>query len=301
LTKKESNLKKASDFHPQVMRLFNQYVHGEIDRRGFLDAAARYAVGGTTAAALLEALSPRFAQAQQVPPDDKRLHVERIEFASPRGSGKAGGYLVRPANATGKLPAVLVAHENRGLNPHIEDVSRRLALANYIAFAPDGLFPLGGYPGTEDEARTMFTRLDPAQMQEDFVAAAAFVRARQETNGRLGAVGFCWGGGMVNVLATRVPELRAAAPFYGPAPKLDAVPRIKAELLLVFAGTDDGVNGTWPPYEAALKKAGVKYEAVRYPGTYHGFHNNTTPRYDEKAAAAAWQRTLALFERTLRS
>jgi len=290
----------ASDFDPEVLRLFDQYVHGFIDRRGFLDGAARFAVGGVTAAGLLAALSPRFAQAQKVSPSDARLRVEHLGFDSPRGYGKGRGYLARPANASGKLPAVLVAHENRGLNPHIEDIARRLALANFVAFAPDALFPLGGYPGDEDKARQLFRQLDEAKTEEDFVAAAAFLRARPESNGKLGAVGFCWGGSVANTLATRVPELGAAAPFYGDAPKLDQVPRIKAALLLVFAGDDERVNASWPPYEAALKAARVPHEAVTYAGTQHGFDNDTTPRYDEKAAQQAWQRTIALFDRTLR-
>jgi carboxymethylenebutenolidase len=292
--------KRASDFDPEVLRLFDQYVHGFIDRRGFLDGAARFAVGGVTAAGLLAALSPRFAQAQKVSPSDARLRVEHLGFDSLRGYGKGRGYLARPANASGKLPAVLVAHENRGLNPHIEDIARRLALANFVAFAPDALFPLGGYPGDEDRARQMFSQLDQAKTDEDFVAAAAFLRARPESNGKLGAVGFCWGGNTVNMLATRVPELGAAAPFYGDAPKLDQVPRVKAALLLVFAGNDERVNASWPPYEAALKAARVPYEAVTYAGTQHGFNNDTTPRYDEKAAQQAWQSTIALFDRTLR-
>jgi len=290
----------ASDFDPEVLRLFDQYVHGFIDRRGFLDGAARFAVGGVTAAGLLAALSPRFAQAQKVSPSDARLRVERLGFDSPRGYGKGRGYLARPANASGKLPAVLVAHENRGLNPHIEDIARRLALANFVAFAPDALFPLGGYPGDEDKARQLFRQLDEAKTEEDFVAAAAFLRARPESDGKLGAVGFCWGGSVANTLATRVPELGAAAPFYGDAPELDQVPRIKAALLLVFAGDDERVNASWPPYEAALKAARVPHEAVTYAGTQHGFNNDTTPRYDEKAAQQAWQRTIALFDRTLR-
>jgi carboxymethylenebutenolidase len=293
-------MKKASDFDPEVLRLFDQYVHGLIDRRGFLDGASRFAVGGITAAGLLAALSPRFAEAQKVAPGDARIRAEHLEFASTGGHGKARGYLARPAAATGKLPAVLVAHENRGLNPHIEDIARRLALDNFIAFAPDALFPLGGYPGDEDKARQMFPRLDEKKTEEDFVAAATFLRTRPEGNGKLGVVGFCWGGSIANTLATRLPELGAAAAFYGDAPALDKVPAIKAALLLVFAGNDARVNAMWPPYEAALKAAGVRYEAVTYPGTQHGFNNDTTPRHDEAAAMQAWQRTVALFNRTLR-
>jgi carboxymethylenebutenolidase len=292
---------RASDFHPEVLRLFDQYVHGGIDRRGFLDRAAKFAVGGTTAAALLEALSPKFAQAQQVPAADPRIKTETVEFASPKGYGKARGYLVRPAKASGPLPTVLVVHENRGLNPHIEDIARRLALDNFIAFAPDALFPLGGYPGDEDKARDLFGKLDQAKTQEDFLAAAAYLKGVAGGNGKLGAVGFCYGGGVVNMLATRVPDLAAAVPFYGAAPALDKVPAIKAPLLLVFAGEDERINAMWPPYEAALKTAGVKFEAVKYPGAQHGFNNDTTPRYDDNAAKQAWQRTIALFNRTLRA
>ena len=291
----------ASDFHPEVMRLFDQYVHGGIDRRGFLDGAAKYAVGGSTAAGLLAALSPNFAQAQQVPTNDPRIKAESVEFASPQGYGKARGYLVRPAGASGSLPTVLVVHENRGLNPHIEDIARRLALAGYIAFAPDALFPLGGYPGDEDKARGLFGQLDQAKTREDFVAAALFLRGIAGGNGKLGAVGFCYGGGVVNMLATRVPELNAAAPFYGPAPATDQVAKIKAQMVLVFSDKDDFVNPTWAAYEPALKAAGVKFEAYKYAGALHGFNNDTTPRYDESSAKQAWAHTLELFNRTLRT
>ena len=291
----------ARDFDPEVLRLFDQYVHGGLDRRGFLDRAAKYAVGGVTAAALLEALSPKFAQAQQVPGSDARIKAETVEFASPQGYGKARGYLVRPAKVSGPLPTVLVVHENRGLNPHIEDITRRLALANFIAFAPDALFPLGGYPGDEDKARELFGKLDQAKTSEDFVAAAAYLKGLTGGNGKVGAVGFCYGGGVVNMLATRLPDLAAGVPFYGAAPPADKVAAIKAPLLIVFADTDERINAMWPPYEAALKAANVKFEAVKYPGTQHGFNNDTTPRYDAAAAKTAWDRTLALFNRTLRA
>jgi carboxymethylenebutenolidase len=291
---------RASDFDPEVLRLFDRYVHGDIDRRAFLDRAAKYAAGGVTAAALLEALSPKFAQAQQVPVNDTRIKAETVAFVSPRGYGKASGYLVRPAEAKGPLPLVLVAHENRGLNPHIEDIARRLALADFIAFAPDALFPLGGYPGDEDKARELFGKLDQAKTQEDFVAAAGYLEKVPGGNGKLGSVGFCYGGGIVNMLATRLPELVAGVPFYGAAPALDKVGGIKATMLFFFAGNDDRINAMWPPYEAALKTAGVKFEAIKYPGTEHGFNNDTTPRYDAAAAKKAWDRTLAVFNRTLR-
>ena len=292
----------ASDFHPEVLRLFDKYVHGQIDRRGFLDGAARFAAGGTTAAGLLAALSPQFAEARQVAPDDARLKTEYVEFASPSGYGKARGYVARPAKpGAATLPAILVAHENRGLNPHIEDIARRLALDDFIAFAPDALHPLGGYPGNEDKARELFAKLEQPKTREDFVAAASFARALPGTNGRLGAVGFCWGGGIVNLLATRLPDLNAAVPFYGDVPATDAVPQIKAALQLHFADTDPRINAGWPAYEAALKAAGAKYEAFSYPGTQHGFNNDTTPRYDAAASKQAWQRTVALFNRTLRA
>ena len=290
----------ASDFDPAILKLYDQYVHGGIDRRGFLESASRLA-GAAGAVALLGALSPRFAEAQQVKPDDARVSARQVEFDSPQGYGKGRGYLVRPANAGGKLPLVLVVHENRGLNPHIEDIARRLAVENFIAFAPDALFPLGGYPGDEDKARESFGKLDQDKTHADFVAAAAYLEHVDGGNGRLGVVGFCYGGGMANYLATRLPELRAAAPFYGAPPPLDEVPKIKAELLIQFAGADDRINALWPPYEAALKAAKVRYEAFTYPGVQHGFNNDTTPRYDESAAKQAWSRTLALFNRTLRA
>lgn len=292
-------MKKASDFHPEVLRLFDRYVHGGLDRRGFLDQAARYAVGGTSAAALLAALSPDFAHGQQVAPSDPRIRSERVELPSPQGHGRAGGLLARPANAAGKLPSVLVAHENRGLNPHIEDITRRLAVDGFLAFAPDALLPLGGYPGDEDKARALFPQLDMAKTMEDFVAAAGWLKARPESNGKVGVVGFCWGGGMSNRLATRLPDLAAAVPFYGDAAPADRVAQIKAPLLIHFAEHDDRINNGWPAYEAALKSAGVRYEAHRYPGTQHGFNNDTTPRYDAAAAKLAWERTLAFFRKTL--
>jgi carboxymethylenebutenolidase len=291
----------AADFDPEVMTLFDQYVHGQIDRRGFLDRAARFAVGGTTAAGLLAALSPNFAQAQRVPPGDARLKTEFVEWPSPAGYGKVRAYVARPAQAAGPLPVVLVVHENRGLNPHIEDIARRLALDDFIAVAPDALFPLGGYPGDEDKARTLFGTLDQARTREDFVAAAAYARGIAGGNGKLGAVGFCYGGTVVNMLATRLPELAAGVPFYGSAAPVDQAARIKAELLLIFADQDERVNATWPPYEAALKAAGIRFEALKYPGTQHGFNNDTTPRYDENAANLAWAKTVALFNRTLRT
>jgi carboxymethylenebutenolidase len=290
----------AADFPPEVLRLFDQYVHDLIDRRAFLEGAARYAASGLTAAAFLEALSPRFAEAQQVAPGDKRLHAEHVAYPSPHGNAKTSGYLVRPSGP-GKHPAVLVAHENRGLNPHIEDIARRLALEGFVTFAPDALAPLGGYPGDEDKARELFAKLDQAKTREDFVAAAAFLRARPESTGRMGVIGFCWGGGIANFLATRLPasELGAAVPFYGMAPPAEAVANIKAPLLLQFAENDERINASWPAYEKALKAAHVRYEAFIYPGTQHGFNNDTTPRYDAAAAKLAWKRTVDFLHREL--
>ncbi len=294
--------KTAADFDPQVLLLFDAYVHGALDRRGFLDKAAKYAVGGVTATMLLDDLSPKFAEAQQVAKDDARLKAEYVEFASPQGYGKVKGYLVRPAKAAGKLPGVLVVHENRGLNPHIEDIARRVALDNFVAFAPDALTPLGGYPAAgEDEARNLFQKLDQAKTREDMIAAAGFLKNHAESTGKIGVVGFCYGGGVSNFLATRVPELAAAVPFYGGPPILEDVPKIKARMLIHYAGTDERINAAWPAYEAALKAAGVRYEMHMYAGTQHGFNNDTTPRYDKAAAAEAWKRTMALFNSTLRT
>lgn len=292
--------KTAHDFDQEVLALFDAYVHGDIDRRGFLDKASRYAVGGVTAAMLLDQLSPRFAEAQVVSPKDERLKAEFVEYPSPKGYGTARGYLVRPAGAAGKLPGLLVIHENRGLNPHIEDVARRLALDGFVVLAPDALFPLGGYPGSEDEARALFQKLDQAKTREDFVAAAGWLKARPESTGRYGAVGFCYGGGMVNWLATRLPDLGAGVAFYGSAAPLEDVPAIKAPLVIQSAEVDERINAGWPAFEAALKAAGVRYERHLYPGTQHGFNNDTTPRYDPAAAKLAWQRTLEFFDKNLR-
>jgi carboxymethylenebutenolidase len=292
--------KTAHDFDQDLLVLFDAYVHGDIDRRGFLDKASKYAVGGVTAAMLLDQLSPKFAEAQVVSPKDERLKAEFVEVPSPKGYGTARGYLVRPARAEGKLPGVLVIHENRGLNPHIEDVARRLALDNFVAFAPDALFTLGGYPGGEDEARALFPKLDQARVREDFIAAAGWLKARPECTGKYGAVGFCYGGGMVNWLATRLPDLGAGVAFYGSAAPLEDVAGIKAPLMIQSAETDERINAGWPAYEAALKAAGVRYERHLYPGTQHGFNNDTTPRYDAAAANLAWQRTLEFLGRHLR-
>jgi carboxymethylenebutenolidase len=292
--------KTAHDFDQELLILFDAYVHGALDRRGFLDKAAKYAVGGVTAAMLLDQLSPKFLEDQVVKPDDQRIRLQYVEYESPKGYGRMRGYLAQPAKAAGRLPAVLVIHENRGLNPHIEDIARRLALEDFVAFAPDALVPLGGYPGDEDKARALFRELDQAKTREDFVAAAAWLRARPETNGRLGAVGFCYGGGMVNFLATRLPDLAAGVAFYGSGPNVEDVPRIKAAMLIQSAEVDERINAGWPAYEAALKAASVRYERHLYPGTQHGFHNDTTPRFDAAAAKVAWERTLTHIDKHLR-
>ncbi|WP_428384348.1 dienelactone hydrolase family protein [Nevskia ramosa] len=293
--------KQARDFHPEALKLFDQYVHGQLSRRGFLQQAGRYTAAGIGAEALLQALSPNFAEAQQVPPDDKRLWTAYVEYPSPDGYGKLRGYLVKPAKVSGKLPVVLVAHENRGLNPHIEDIARRVALANFIAFAPDALFPLGGYPGDEDKAREAFTKLDQTKTRADFIAAAKQLKAFPDGNGKLGVVGFCYGGGVANYLATQLPDLAAAVPFYGAQPPADTVAAIKAPLLLQYAEADERINAGWPAYETALKASKVNYQAYIYPGVQHGFNNDTTPRYDAAAAKLAWDRTIAFFEQHLRA
>jgi carboxymethylenebutenolidase len=293
--------KKASDFDQELLNLFDKYVHGAIDRRGFLDGSAKFAVGGMTAAMLLDALNPKFAEAQQVPKDDKRLKTEYIQYDSPQGTGKMRGYFVRPANAgTKRLPGVLVVHENRGLNPHIEDIARRLALEGFMTFAPDALTPLGGYPGDEDKARESFQKLDQAKTREDFVTAANVLKNRSDCNGKIGVVGFCYGGSISNMLATRVPDLAAAVPFYGGQAKAEDVPNINAALLIHYAENDERVNAGWPAYEAALKANKKDYQAFFYPGTQHGFNNDTTPRYDEAAAKLAWQRTVDFFNKHLK-
>ncbi|WP_039911978.1 dienelactone hydrolase family protein [Cellvibrio mixtus] len=294
--------KTADDFHPEVLKLFDQYVHGQASRRDFLTGAARYAaLAGVTATGLLAALSPQFAEAQQIKPDDARINATYVEIDSPNGNGKVRGYLVKPAKATGKLPTVLVVHENRGLNPHIEDITRRIALDNFIAFAPDALFTLGGYPGDEEKARELFQKLDQTKTQEDFVNAAHYLKKLPDGNGKVGVVGFCYGGGISNFLATRLPDLGAAVPFYGRQPEAVDVPKIKAPLLIHYAGVDERINAGWPAYEAALKSARVNYQAFIYEGSQHGFNNDTTPRFDEKAAKLAWGRTIDFFNKHLRA
>jgi carboxymethylenebutenolidase len=292
--------KTAHDFDQDLLVLFDAYVHGVIDRRGFLEQASKYAVGGVTAAMLLDQLSPKFADAQVVPRDHAGIAAEYVEYDSPNGYGKMRGYLARPDKPAGKLAAILVIHENRGLNPHIEDVARRFALENFVAFAPDALFPLGGYPGDEDKARELFPKLDQAKTREDFVAAVAFLKGRPESTAKVGAVGFCYGGGMVNYLATRLPELGGGVAFYGSAPNVEDVAKIKCPLMIQSAEVDERINASWPAFEQALKAAHVRYERFLYPGTQHGFNNDTTPRYDAAAAKLAWERTIAFFNKYVR-
>jgi carboxymethylenebutenolidase len=290
----------AQDFHPEALKIFDQYVHGDISRRDFLSSVPKYALLGLSAEALLEALNPRFAEAQQIAGNDPRIKASYVEFASPKGNGKIRGYLVQPANFKGKLPTVLVIHENRGLNPHIEDIARRLALDNFIAFAPDALFTLGGYPGDEDKARELFQKLDKTKTQADFLEAAKHLKKLPHGNGKVGAVGFCYGGGIVNYIATQLPDLAAGVPFYGAQPTAEDAAKIKAPLLIHYAGIDERINAGWPAYEAALKQAGVNYEAHTYPNVQHGFNNDTTPRYDAGTAKLAWDRTVSFFNDYLR-
>jgi carboxymethylenebutenolidase len=289
----------AADFDQELLILFDAYVHGDLDRRGFLDRAGKYAVGGMTALGLLAALSPDFAAAQLVPKDDARLTTELVDVPSPSGHGTIKAYVAKPANATGRLPSVLVVHENRGLNPHIEDITRRIALDGYLALAPDALTPLGGYPGDEDKARTLFATLDQTKTRQDMLAAAATLKARVDSNGRVGVVGFCYGGGIAHMLATQIPDLAAAVPFYGNHPPVEDAAKVKSPLLIHFAAVDERINAAWPAYEAALKAASVRHTAHLYAGTQHGFNNDTTPRFDAPAAKLSWDRTMAFFKQTL--
>ena len=291
---------RAKDFDQGVYDLFDRYVHGDLDRRGFIDGVAKFTVGGMTAAMMLDALLPRFAEAQQVAKDDQRIVAEYAEYPSPNGNPKMRGYLVRPADRKGKLAGVLIVHENRGLNPHIEDIARRVALEGFMAFAPDALFPLGGYPGDEDKARELFPKLDQVKTREDFVAAAGWLKGRSDSTGRVGVVGFCYGGGISNMLATRLPDLAGAVPFYGGQPTAGEVAAIKCPLLIHYAEKDDRLTAGWPAYEEALKANKVRYEAFIYPGTQHGFNNDTTPRFDREAAALAWKRTIEFFQKNLK-
>ncbi len=293
--------KQASEFDQELLDLYDDYVHGRVGRRDFLQGAARFAATGLTVEALLASLTPNYSWAEQVAKDDPRLTTEYIEYESPQGAGKMRGYLVRPANPKGKLPAVLVIHENRGLNPYIEDVTRRLGVAGFLAFAPDALTPLGGYPGNDDKGRELQSKRDPEKMVEDFIAAAKLLQKHRLSNGKVGVVGFCYGGGVANTLAVRIPDvITAAVPFYGRQPAAEDVPKIKGPLLLHYAELDKRINAGWPAYEAALKNSKVNYKAYTYQGVNHGFHNDTTPRYDEDAAKLAWKRTLEFFNDNLR-
>jgi len=294
---------KASDFPPELLDDLDLYVHGNMDRRTFIDRCSKYVVGGLTATALFEVLAPNYAWAEQVAKDDKRITAEYATVPSPDGNGSIKGYLVRPAKASAKdkVPVVLVVHENRGLNPYIEDVARRLGTENFMAFAPDGLTSVGGYPGDNEQGGALFQKVDRAKMTEDFVAAAKWLRARPESTGKLGVVGFCFGGGIANTLAVRMgADLSAAVPFYGSAPPVEDVPKIKAAVLVHHGELDKRLVDGWPAYEAALKAANVRYEGYVYPGANHGFHNDTTPRYDEAAAKLAWERTVGWFNKYLK-
>ncbi len=291
--------KRARDFDQQLLNLYDRYAHNLISRREFLDQAARFAVGGATAAALLDSLSPRYALAQQVDPNDPGVATDTIEYPSPAGHGTIRGYLARPASASEKLPGVIVVHENRGLNPYIEDVARRVAVAGFTALAPDGLTPLGGYPGNDDEGREMQRQLDSSKLLEDFIAAFEHLKAHADSSGKVGVVGFCFGGGIANAMAVRLPDLAAAVPFYGRQAATEDVPSIRAPLLLHYAGLDERINQGWPEYEQALEEHGKEYTAHIYPGVNHGFHNDTTPRYDEAAAELAWGRTIDFFKAKL--
>lgn len=294
--------KKASDFPQELLDTFDLYVHGEIGRREFLDAAKKYAVGGLTAVAIWESLRPNYAWAEQVPKDDKRIKAERVTVPSPLGNTEIKGYFVRPAEAMGKLPAILVIHENRGLNPYIEDVARRLATAGFMAYAPDGLTSVGGYPGDEEKAAAMFGTVDKPKMTEDFLASARWLKGRSDCTGKLGAVGFCFGGGIVNTLAVRLgADLAAGAPFYGAQPSAADTAKIKAPLALHYAGLDQRINAGWPAYHEALTANHVTHDGYIYEGVNHGFHNDTTPRYDEAAAKLAWSRTLDLFNKYVKA
>ena len=293
--------KKADEFPQELLNLFDKYVHGELPRRDFLEGAKKFATGGMTAAMLFESLRPNYAWAQQVPKDDSRIKTESATVPSPEGNGNIKGYFVKPANATGKLPGVLVVHENRGLNPYIEDVARRLGTANFLAFAPDGLTSVGGYPGDDEKGGAAFAKVDKPKMTEDFIAAARWLKARPDCNGKIGVVGFCFGGGIANTLAVRMgADLNAAVAFYGGQPPAADLAKIKAPVMLHYGSLDSRITGNWPNYEEALKANHVKYEGFVYEGANHGFHNDTTPRYDEKAAKLAWQRTLDFFNQNLR-
>ena len=290
---------KASDYDPEILKLFDGYVHGKITRREFLDRAAAFAAVGASAGAILASLSPNYALARQVDPDDPSISVSYKKYASPDGAGVMRAYLARPAIIEHKLPAVVVIHENRGLNPYIEDVTRRLAIAGFIGFAPDALTPLGGYPGNDDEGRTLQRQRDRAEMREDFAAAVDYMQSHPDCSGKVGAVGFCFGGGMSMYLAVRISSLAAAVAFYGRHPVAEDAPKIRAPLMIHHGALDERVNAGWPDFEQALQAAGSTYEQFMYADANHGFHNDTTPRYDNEAAKLAWQRSIAFFDKNL--
>ncbi|WP_413704550.1 YghX family hydrolase [Pseudomonas sp. Pseusp16] len=289
----------AKDFAPELLELYDYYAHGKIDRREFLDRAALFAFAGMTAGALLAALSPNYALAEQISFTDPEIVAEYITYPSPKGHGQVRGYLVRPAKATGKVPAVVVVHENRGLNPYIEDVARRLAKAGFIALAPDGLSSVGGYPGNDEKGRELQVKVDPEKLMNDFFAAVEWMMKHPAASGKVGITGFCYGGGVTNAAAVAYPELGAAVSFYGRQPATEDVPRIKAPLMLHYGELDTRINEGWPAFEKALKAGGKTYEAYIYPGCNHGFHNDSTPRFDEAAAKLAWERTLGWFKKYL--
>ena len=290
---------KKEDLSQEVFDIYDDYAHNKIDRREFMNKLSAYAVGGLTVSSLAAFLLPKYAEAQQVKPDDPRIKSEYIEYDSPLGAGKMRGLLVMPAKHKGKLPGIVVVHENRGLNPYIEDTARVAALEGFIVLAPDALTPLGGYPGNDDEGRTLQRERDREEMLQDFIAAFDYLKVHKQCSGKVGAVGFCFGGWVTNMMAVRIPDLKAAVPFYGGQPSAEEVPDIQAPLLLNFGELDKRVNAGWPAYEEALKANNKEYKAYIYPGVNHGFHNNTTPRYDEPAATLAWQRTIDFFKEKL--
>jgi len=291
---------RLQDIDQDIFDIYDEYAHNEIDRRQFMDRLKVYAVGGLTVGALSSFLLPKYAEAQQISQDDPRIKSEYVDYDSPKGAGKMRGLLVTPTDVKGKLAGVVVVHENRGLNPYIEDTARQTALAGFIAFAPDALTPLGGYPGNDDEGRTMQRTRDREEMLQDFIAAYEYLKSLNNCTGNIGVVGFCFGGSISNKMAVRLPELKAAVPFYGGQPAVEDVPKIKAPLLLQYAGLDKRVNAGWPAYEEALKANNKEYTAYVYPEVNHGFHNNTTPRYDEPAATLAWKRTIDFFKENLK-
>ncbi len=292
--------KRASDFDPRILEIFDGYVHGKITKRQFIAQASRFTAAGVTGAMILKQLQPDYALAAQVAPDDPAIDAEYITYPSPKGHGDIRGLMVKPAGATEKLPAIVVVHENRGLNPYIEDVARRVGKAGYLALAPDGLTPLGGYPGNDDEGREMQKELDPAKLMEDFFAAFTYLRDNEQSTGKVGVVGFCYGGGVSNAMASAFPDLAASVPFYGRQLPAEDVPPIEAPLMLHYGALDERINAGWPDYEKALDANGKDYQVFFYENANHGFHNDTTPRYDPEAAELAWSRTMAFFDQNVK-